>query len=66
MPEPNLIIVIIILWCCKQDTVERIDVNVGSYLKSRDREVVSALDLVTFSYSSNLNLIHWSFLLEFL
>ena len=65
VPEPNLIIMIIILWCCKQHTVERIDVHLGSYLWSRDRKVVSALHLVTFSYSSNLNLIHWSFLLEF-
>ena len=63
--EPNLII-IIILWCCKHHTVERVDVNLGSYLRSRGREAVSALHLVTFTYSSNLNLIHWSFLWEFL
>ena len=61
--EPNLII-IIILWCCKHHTVERVDL--GSYLRSRGREAISALHLVTFTYSSKLNLINWSFLWEFL
>ena len=46
--EPNLII-IIILWCYKHHTVERVDVNLGSYLRSRGREAVSALHHVTFT-----------------
>ena len=46
--EPNLII-IIILWCGRHHTVERVDVNLGLYLRSRGREAVSALHLVTFT-----------------